>query len=642
MEEHLTANSAAFGAWAQVYDGQANPLLALEERFLKHMLPDISGKHVLDMGCGTGRWLAYLDSLKKAASLCGVDGSQEMLQIAEMKLSPTILLIHSSLPHLPLPSENVDLVLASFVLSYIRNINCCANEMMRVLRDGGDLFLSDMHPQTAAELKWRRNFHSTTREYALETTSHSLEELVEMMNRKGARLLAHYELCFGEPEYELFAAKGKEDAWQTAYDKPAIYLLHFRKQPRPSKQSFLKQDHFFLTNAAVTLGPYETVRADIAIDQGRIAQTIFNDQSPKSLPIDLRGYQIFPGLINSHDHLEFALYPRLGEPPYRNATEWATDIHARYRDLILQHKLIPKDVRFMWGALRNLLCGVTTVCNHNPFDPTFDRSDFPIKVVKGFNWEHSLTFGKNIEEAHKQTRQGEPFIIHACEGMDAASSEEFQKLRDINAIGDQTILIHGLAMTASDINYLNQQRASLVACPSSNYFLFGRTLTWDQCRLIDRLALGSDSPITAAGDLLDEVRFAREELNLPINMIYECVTNKSARVLRLLQGEGRISPNGSADFFAVRTAHTNSAAQLASLSWRDVELVIVDGTVRLASENILERLPDSFRRGLFGLAINGVPRWVSMPVRNMFETAANILGADKVSLCGRTISLMEA
>src|SRR5271156_685925 len=74
-----------FDTWAQVYDEQPNPLLLLEQRFLSQMLPDISGLHVLDVGCGTGRWLQLLES-RSAASLIGVDSSTKMLQRAADKV----------------------------------------------------------------------------------------------------------------------------------------------------------------------------------------------------------------------------------------------------------------------------------------------------------------------------------------------------------------------------------------------------------------------------------------------------------------------------------------------------------------------------------------------------------------------------
>ncbi len=47
----------------------------------------------------------------------------------------------------------------------------------------------------------------------------------------------------------------------------------------------------------------------------------------EGVELDLDGLQILPGLINAHDHLEFALFPRLGRRIYSNATEWARDIY---------------------------------------------------------------------------------------------------------------------------------------------------------------------------------------------------------------------------------------------------------------------------------------------------------------------------
>ena len=56
----FTHNTNVFAAWAEVYDNDPNPLLALEERYLTRLLPDIQGKNALDVGCGTGRWLQRL------------------------------------------------------------------------------------------------------------------------------------------------------------------------------------------------------------------------------------------------------------------------------------------------------------------------------------------------------------------------------------------------------------------------------------------------------------------------------------------------------------------------------------------------------------------------------------------------------
>src|SRR5271170_5801850 len=82
------ASQQAFGLWSQVYDDQLNPLLSLEQRLLARMLPDVRGLDVLDAGCGTGRWLAYL-AAQSPRSLVGVDACPEMLARASAKSIPS-------------------------------------------------------------------------------------------------------------------------------------------------------------------------------------------------------------------------------------------------------------------------------------------------------------------------------------------------------------------------------------------------------------------------------------------------------------------------------------------------------------------------------------------------------------------------
>src|SRR3954470_20281375 len=77
--------------------------------------------------------------------------------------------------------------------------------------------------------------------------------------------------------------------------------------------------------------------------------------------IDVGPAVALPGLINSHDHLEFNCYPPLGNPPYRSFTEWSIDVHRDHRSLVEAVEAIPRPVRLLFGVLKNLLSGVTTV-----------------------------------------------------------------------------------------------------------------------------------------------------------------------------------------------------------------------------------------------------------------------------------------
>src|ERR1700746_2734958 len=142
MTTMAVSSSDLFNIWVQVYDEQPNPLLALEQRFLSRMLPDIAGLDVLDVGCGTGRWLQLLAS-QRPVSLVGVDTSPEMLQRASAKLGTKSTLHLGSCTALPVPSAIADLILASFVLSYLDSIEALAHELHRVARPGANIFLTD-------------------------------------------------------------------------------------------------------------------------------------------------------------------------------------------------------------------------------------------------------------------------------------------------------------------------------------------------------------------------------------------------------------------------------------------------------------------------------------------------------------------
>lgn len=205
------------------------------------------------------------------------------------------------------------------------------------------------------------------------------------------------------------------------------------------------------------------------------------------------------GLVNAHDHLEFALFPRLGEGPYPNARAWADAVYRPDQSPVREHLRIPKRDRLWWGALRNLLSGVTTVHHHNPDEPEVFGDDFPVRVVRNLPWAHSLDFSPDLDETFRRSDPQEPFILHAGEGTDARSAQEIRRLRDAGLIAERTVLVHAVAV--EDV-----APASVIWCPSSNLFTLGRART----TLPPNSALATDSSLTAQGDLLDELAVAED------------------------------------------------------------------------------------------------------------------------------------
>src|SRR5277367_125723 len=208
MTTMMATPSDVFDAWAQVYDEQPNPLLALEQRFLSRMLPDVSGLDVLDAGCGTGRWL-HLLAPHRPASLVGVDSSARMLQRASAKLGSSSTLHLGSCTALPIQNGTADLVLASFVLSYLESVEAFARELHRVARPGATVFLTDMHPDTAITCNWKRSFKANGTGEHLQTSSYPLQQITHIFQDCGFELLTRIEPGFDSPERAIFEQNGK-------------------------------------------------------------------------------------------------------------------------------------------------------------------------------------------------------------------------------------------------------------------------------------------------------------------------------------------------------------------------------------------------------------------------------------------------
>jgi cytosine/adenosine deaminase-related metal-dependent hydrolase len=195
-------------------------------------------------------------------------------------------------------------------------------------------------------------------------------------------------------------------------------------------------------------------------------------------------------------------------------------------------------------------------------------------------------------------------------------------------LGERTILVHGLALHTEGLELLNQRNAWLVWCPSSNRFLFGKTHTGETIASVRHLLLGSDSSLTATGDLLDEVRIVYREIGMPAEDVYRMLGHRAATAFRLHDGEGTIRPDAAADLIAVRDTGMNPAETLANLTAADVELVIVRGRIQVASEAVLRRLPPDLAAGLQPLLVGSELRWIRAPLARLFREAERRLGCE--------------
>ena len=218
----------AYSLWASTYDQTPNPLLALEERLLAPILSSFKYRDIVDLGCGTGRWLQRLEALPPG-TLTGVDSSPAMLAQARGKCLNSTRLIHASCVATPLSDLSADCILASFLVSYIPHLSTFADEIARILRLGGTLIISDLHPDTVT-YGWRRTFRSAGNLFEIAAFPYTFLDLIAALYTSGFRLEQVEEPCFGQQEAAVFRENEMLDRFHRVESLPVIYWARFSRR----------------------------------------------------------------------------------------------------------------------------------------------------------------------------------------------------------------------------------------------------------------------------------------------------------------------------------------------------------------------------------------------------------------------------
>jgi len=217
-----------YALWAPSYDRDPNPLLALEERQLVTLLPDLDGKTVLDVACGTGRWLERL-LIRGARSGVGVDLSSAMLESARGKRGLRGRLVRADGLHLPFASASADFMMCAFALAHLGDLDALASELARVARPEADLFVTDVHPAGYAR-GWQTAFRADTTTIRITTFLHTVGEVRAAFERAGFELWQLLEAHLGEPERPIFVRAGKAHRFDEACRIPAVLICCFRRR----------------------------------------------------------------------------------------------------------------------------------------------------------------------------------------------------------------------------------------------------------------------------------------------------------------------------------------------------------------------------------------------------------------------------
>lgn len=347
--------------------------------------------------------------------------------------------------------------------------------------------------------------------------------------------------------------------------------------------------HITLYHAATaTATPQSVTRAPLPIRAGRIDAAV----ATSAYRIDLRDHLVFPGLINAHDHLQVNAVPPLpAHAPFPNSYAWieAFQAHFQHPDVIAALQT-PKALRMRHGALKNLLAGTTCVAHHDPWHPELDADDFPIALLRDYGWSYALGwagYGPPVQESFAATPADRPWLIHLAEGTDAVAGDELAQLDQLGCLAGNSVLIHGVGLSEQDVERVIARDAAVVWCPRSNLNLLGRTLDPRRLCAAGRLALGSDSRLSGARDLLEELAGVVDGYDLDATQLLALVTTQAARMLRM-PSRGHLQPGATADLVIVKDLGGDPMRNLVGIERSRIRAVVRDGLPRIADPDFAD------------------------------------------------------
>ncbi len=198
----------AYARWAASYPPRPhNRLMEAEQAAVEALLPDLTGLQALDAGCGTGRYLRVLAD--RGALVTGVDLSAPMLSRAR---GCADRLVRASVCALPIARQSMDLVVCGLALGDVKDLALAIGELARVLRPGGQLLYSVVHPRGAAE-GWSRTFDANGRQCAVAGFWHSEYEHRGACALAGLNIDAWHEPHLGDPRRPVALVVRAQRAW---------------------------------------------------------------------------------------------------------------------------------------------------------------------------------------------------------------------------------------------------------------------------------------------------------------------------------------------------------------------------------------------------------------------------------------------
>lgn len=374
---------------------------------------------------------------------------------------------------------------------------------------------------------------------------------------------------------------------------------------------------FALAGRVVTMAPGKTpLGAGVVYVAGNsIVAVLDSAQAPPPgfgaiTPIATNG-TIYPGLIELHNHLSYDVLP-LWQVPHRFTNRGGWSVGPTYRTLISgpmgilgQTAGLPEAV-VRYVEAKALLGGTTTSQGVALYsDPAMrtlyfgaarnvertEDPDLPIAATRIGDVE-ARDAAKFLVEEQLATS----LLLHLAEGSDLVAENHFKALHqppplDRWAIAPSLAGIHCVPLVQADFDVLAAHGASMIWSPLSNLLLYGRTADIAAARAAGvRVGIGSDWSPSGSKNLLAELKVARFVGGIADRDLLAMATIDAAAILRWQATLGSLEAGKRADLIVVVGTADDPYGHLFTARETDIELVMIDGVVRVATSALMTAL----------------------------------------------------
>ncbi|MDF2430490.1 MAG: hypothetical protein JWP44_121 [Mucilaginibacter sp.] len=220
----------AYDIWADNYDSQpGNLMLDLDELLFAKLLTNVEFKNkaVADIGCGTGRhWNKMLQ--KSPASLTGFDVSQGMLDKLKEKFAMAKIRQITDNRFDAVDDHTYDVIVSTLTVAHIENIEEALDAWCRILKDSGDIIITDFHPDALAD-GGKRTFAHGKAQIAVQNFVHTTGVIKKILLKNGFGVVAEDETRIDDAVAHYYTEQNALHVYNKFKGFPIIYGMHLRR-----------------------------------------------------------------------------------------------------------------------------------------------------------------------------------------------------------------------------------------------------------------------------------------------------------------------------------------------------------------------------------------------------------------------------